>query len=268
MYGFPRPFRYKTDLDTTINNIVYQTVIKYELFPVTPAPCPPFYVDTTLQNTTIYLREDTTTRTVYYYDPFSQTDELLFDFSLQQGDSILIASATPNTYFYVDTLYNVITADGISRKFFQCLERPWLGTTGGFCIEGLGGAMGIFGPFNGFEEGYWIMCISDLNQAPILGGFGDLTHFYDCYNFTTGLTQFEVPNNLITVSPIPATDFIKINNLPPNTTISIRNVLGNLILKKASQNDAEIDVSNLKSGMYFLIIEDDSFIKQTRFVKL
>ena len=268
MYGYPKPFRYKTDLDTTINNVVYQTVIKYELFPATPAPCPPFYIDTVLQNTIIYLREDTAGQKVYYYNTFSQTDVLLFDFSLQQGDSIFVPSITPNTYFYVDTLYNIVTADGITRKYFQCDEKPWLGTTGGFYIEGLGGAMGIFGPFNTFEEGYWLMCISDLNQSPIVGSFGDLTHFYDCYNFTTGFPENNDPGNGITLSPNPATDFINISNLPFNTAITIRNALGEIIAEHTFSSDTRLDISNYEPGLYFLTVEHNSINKASLFIKM
>jgi len=59
-----------------------------------------------------------------------------------------------------------------------------------------------------------------------------------------------------TVSPNPANDFVNISiqNSNDEVTLKIIDVLGNEILSERLRNTKKIDVSNLKSGIYFVTI--------------
>ncbi len=260
IFGVNGPVRYKIGGDTIINSTIYKQMNGYAFHLFTPG-CTSFYVDTISQQLPIYLREDTLNKQVFSFNSFSQTDMLLFDFSLQQHDSIYLPGSN-NNYFYVDTLYTITTNDGISRKYFECFPRPNQATTGGYYIEGLGGAMGPFErPFNVFEEGYWVLCISDINESPIYGASGL------CFNFATGISFNDEPARILNVYPIPSSERIFIENFPLNSSITIVNPLGEIIQEIMTLSEPEINISKFKSGIYFMIIESDNKFTRATFVK-
>jgi len=101
--------------------------------------------DTLIHNDTVYtilyeqnsiitlLREDTLTKKIYrrnFYNPFWDKEEILYDFSMQVGDSILME----NHWYWVDSIKN-FNIFGIERKVFYIYNIIW--------IEGIGSLAGI-----------------------------------------------------------------------------------------------------------------------------
>ena len=65
----------------------------------------------------------------------------------------------------------------------------------------------------------------------------------------------------IQLAPNPASNTITISNLAPKTSITITNLLGEVVIKEeAAGNSKVIDVSRLPNGMYF--INQRKFVKQ------
>ena len=260
-FGVGGPDRYAIGNDTLISGIIYKQIVGYNFILTSPSGCPPFFVDTVLQTFDFYIREDTVTQKVYRYNTTSQLDELLFDYSLQQSDSIYLPGST-NIYFYVDTLYTVVTPDGISRRYFESYPRPNLGTTGGYYIEGLGGAMGPFErPYHLFEEGYWVLCISTINGNPIWPAM------VSCYNFATNLVEQEVITDEISIYPSPSSESIFMRNVLPNSIYTIYNITGDKFGPNKIEQGGIVNISMLKSGMYFIKIESDNKISVVKFIK-
>lgn len=263
IFGVSGPVRYALGNDTIFNSTVYKQVIGFAFEPFSPSGCPPFVVDTVSQPYDYYLREDTVSKKVYSFNPLSQVESLLFDFSLQLHDSIFLPSfLTPNTYFYVDTLYTIVTSDGISRKFYECFQHPNQGTTGGYYIEGLGGAMGPFmRPYYGFEEGYWVLCISDLNESTIYGSTGI------CFNFNTGIIDPESSKETVSVYPVPANEYIFLNTTSAYSSYRIYNILGEIVNTSKLTTDSKIDISNFEPGIYYIIFNFGNKMDSVRFIK-
>lgn len=263
-YGVSGPVRYALSGDTIINAILYKQLKGFSSDPFNPGGCPPFFFDTVSQNLDIFLREDTAAKRVYKYDINSLQEELLFDFSLQQGDSIYLPCfISPNIYFYVDTLYSIITPDGISRNYFECYPRPWQGTTGGFFIEGLGGSMGPFErPYNVFEEGYWLLCVSNLNLLSLYGGA------FHCFNFTTGIHIDDLQTEDLVIQPNPVINTITLKNLQLSSSVIITDISGRVIYKNEKITENQIDVAFLKAGLYTVTLSSSGWRRQLRFVKM
>lgn len=260
-FGVGGPDRYFIGGDTTINGVDYKQILGYNFQTFTPAPCPPFYVDTVSQSFDFYIREDTIGMKVYRYNTSSQLDELQFDYSLQQNDSIYLPGST-NIYFYVDTLYSIITSDGVTRKYFECFPRPNQGTTGGYYIEGLGGAMGPFErPYHLFEEGYWVLCISDLNESPIFPAAAS------CFTFTTSLMQQESSTEGLTINPIPTSESITIRNVSLNSSFIIYDMFGEEVERNKLSHGHTINISRYKAGIYLIILQSDKIISAAKFIK-
>ena len=262
------PYRYSLDGDTTINGSVYKKFKAYSFYSlqIQPSPnCPPLAIQTftsTSQFNYGFLREDTTARKVYTYDVNSSIENLLYDFNAQIGDTLNYIN---NGYFIVDTIYNIVTIDGKTRKFVG--SNTFGNTSNDYFIEGLGGIAGPFHyPFSVFEFGPWLMCISDLNQNQIYQP--NLNVF--CYNFTTGINS--IPNDQYTlkIEPNPSADYVNIvvNPLFGNIVqVLFYDLLGNVVL--SSKKSSKISTKNLRNGIYFVkVMNDNGRIATVKFQKL
>ena len=84
------------------------------------------------------------------------------------------------------------------------------------------------------------------------------------------LAVSDVDKNQIQISPIPAKDFIYINNIAEkNLTAEFLDFSGRVILEgKVAENDKSIDVTSLKSGNYILFLKkDDIKIMSQKIIK-
>lgn len=86
-------------------------------------------------------------------------------------------------------------------------------------------------------------------------------HYFEQYqsNFCTLTTQTieETPENYIRVYPNPASDYLELTAPFQQLDLSIQNYLGQIVLRK-KWTGSPIDISELKSGFYFLIIKQDN----------
>ncbi len=253
------PWRYKFNGDTVINDILYSKFIGYEHFSInhpSPPKCIPFYIDTNFTSEPLFfIREDTVNRKVYRYDGYNGGDLLWYDFSAEQGDTILYPFYGE---FVVDTVFEIITNDGVNRKYFECDD-----VFNGFYIEGIGGTGGPFGePFYYFEAGTWLMCVKD-HQDQIIWGT-------ECYDFTTSISYPKKINHDMTIYPNPAFSSITIESLTTpsqNSFISISNTSGQqLITQEISNLRTEIDISNLPAGIYIVKLQSGKGIVTQKLV--
>ena len=83
--------------------------------------------------------------------------------------------------------------------------------------------------------------------------------------------KVDVEENQFRLSSNPVNDVLEISFLGKNKTkeIFIYDSIGNLILNESSeQNQIAIDVSQLKSGVYILKINENKRIKSSKFIKI
>lgn len=73
------------------------------------------------------------------------------------------------------------------------------------------------------------------------------------------LSLNEYKNELIELFPNPASDLIKIKGTIISNSFEIYNILGNVVLKGITEK--EIDISNLKKGIYFIKLEKGKTLK-------
>jgi hypothetical protein len=79
-------------------------------------------------------------------------------------------------------------------------------------------------------------------------------------------------NSSIAVYPNPATQllFVKCTAVSNASNISVMDILGNLVLSQpinAQQSTAQVDITNLAAGMYFVKVTSETFSYVTKFVK-
>ncbi len=83
---------------------------------------------------------------------------------------------------------------------------------------------------------------------------------------TSGVNSDLESTNTISVYPNPATDIISINN-ESAAKVNITNLVGRIVLTETIDPNATINISSLKSGIYFISIETTDKINSVRFIK-
>jgi hypothetical protein len=132
---------YFTGNDTVIGGHTYNQSRQYYFESIyQPGPlCPPFIIDNVSYSTSIYIREDTVAKKVFIYDnSFTQPDQLLYDFTLENGDT-LHSLYNGNDSFVVSSIENVTLLDGEIRRMFIFNNNDFE-----YYIESLGGSQGLF----------------------------------------------------------------------------------------------------------------------------
>lgn len=250
------PHRYYFLGDTIINNTVYAKAYQMELITTyPPVNCPPFSVDT---NSTVvqyyFLREDTLEKKVWRYDSYNDYEMLLYDFSLEIGDTLY-----PHPWFptLIDTVYEITTTDGLVRKKFEF--GP--GGESGYYIEGIGGVAGIFSdPFYIFETGSWLMCVKDINGNIIMDIDGS------CFDFITSTAETK-RNPKINIFPNPFSESITIKSPLSELHVIIYNQYGIAVINKDLGSEHIIDLSNLRKGIYLLkILKNNNLIYSEKII--
>jgi hypothetical protein len=79
----------------------------------------------------------------------------------------------------------------------------------------------------------------------------DLSGIRKAY-FTAPQDIVEVENQQLTIYPNPAKDVLRIENIADNQEVSIYSINGALLKKVIVSDDAEINISELRPGMYVI----------------
>jgi hypothetical protein len=230
------PRRYKfTDNDTVLGGVTYRICNEFRLLGV-PGPgimtCPPFMADT-LADALIFMREDTTERKVFIYDEesYPQVDQLLYDFTLNIGDTLQSYFASTSYPLILDTIFDVILDNGDSRREYL-FSSDWLGSNIGY-IEGVGGINGIATPLYRFESpGNSLYCLKKDDDI-VLG------NMYCDFYFVGVKDQKDIS---VSVYPNPSEDFVNVEleNVTGKVMFEILDIKGTILFSR--------ELKALKSG--------------------
>jgi hypothetical protein len=249
--------------DSIINGHNYQLCKSFHLHGI-PGPgtmmCPPFVVDTNF-STDYWLREDTIARKVYIYDYFGvpTTDQLLYDFTLEVGDTLKSYYACQGYTLILSAIETVTLHNGESRKKFVFQE----GLYNIFYIEGIGGGLGIVQPLVMFEhQNRTLYCVKEGSED--IWGEECSTVFADIENET---------ETAILIFPNPVEDILNVNlsDFPESTLYSFEvfDLNSNLILiAKLSASKNVISLTNLPPGFYFYKIKGKSCLRNGKLLKM
>lgn len=232
---------YKLQGDTIINNKSYKVIYSSR--------------DSLMQYWTkdnSFIRVDSIKK-VYQYD--SEAEKLIYDFSLQLGDSIEVGSQ--GFYAKVDSTDSILI-NGQYRK--RIIFDPWFNE---FWIEGIGSSSSPFNPFvNKFvsDISFELLCVKDndtlLYQNPIHD---------NCYwGFIDGVHEIDNQKDykiIIYPMPIHTSATIINENTSKPWTAKIINNLGQVIANYFVRDNSFIfSTEDINPGLYFLIVISDNRI--------
>lgn len=237
--------------DTTINTVSYTKLYK--------SP------DSTLINWELcgLCREES--NRVFKWDDDLQTEILLYDFNLVQGDSIIIQ----DPYHFEDSLaIKVDTVEytsyfGFLRKTIQLTVYGFFGSEANKCyedtwIEGIGSIYGLlrFVPYCwiGVEHEELLLCVYDTSGMVFQS---EMASNFDCY-IASGSGIEENAGQIVTVFPNPAKDILHIDGAC-NSVIEIYSITGQLQKTLVSTDEKTlVSLSGFTNGIYIVKIINTS----------
>lgn len=235
--------KYYTDGDTIINSNTYVKLKKMEIPAINDVSIYPTYTGA--------IRQDTLNKKIYVVLTDSTTERILYDFSLQVGDtinSVLHDLASDCVGFNVETISSIdsILINGNYHKRFNvqgsCNSVSY--------IEGIGSDYGLIFPNRLDEKESHLTCTkvngqtyypSNTSQCDLITSIGSLHNVF-----------------VVDIFPNPTADEVNIvlsNKINLSASIIIYNTLGEIIIQeKMSTNEKKLDISTLPNGLYFLKI--------------
>lgn len=246
---------YYTDGDTLVNNKTYKILDGYH------------YI-----NRNLLLRENTSEKKVYItiLEPQFAEDLLLYDFSLDVGDSIeMLNPITPfptnGGYFLLDSINMLPLGNGNYYRHFYFSPTPsnTVSTQNAIWVEGVGSLSIINAP-----GGY-----PDINAVGHLScSFKNSELFYSnldsinaCQPTILGIPEMiESLKDIQLFSKTEKNHFLLTNTQKVNS-ISVFGLTGKLIkaIAPKNQSNLNLDLSTFKSGIYILKVKQSNYKQKT-----
>ncbi len=216
-----------------------------------------------------YIREDTLSGKVWYRGqtltgpPFHTEiwpkEFLLFDFSLQPGDSfdvnLYLDNDTNKVYSKVDSVKLI---NGSKYIYFNKTHPQWHLSNiiePYVMIEGVGGNMGPLWKSRAMEANiYFQQYLLCYYKDGVQTDYRNQRYNGDCYGYT-GIDKTGEGRTKPQVYPNPATSSIYVNNAVPGSGLAIFNTLGQCIVREILQNNQQhIDMSSFPTGIYLIYL--------------
>ncbi len=236
---------YRVNQDSFFNNFNYQKI--------TPG----------LVSSSAFVRKDST-RKIFLYDLELQSDRMIYDFSLNQGDTLRLYK--PVSFFQgEDTLKLVVDSTdsvvyGVARKrmFMRCITGAYCSWfTNDVVIEGIGSLN------SHFLSPYIYEFLFIPGDAFRLLNFEENGNTYSFSDSCGTVDIPEISSNNIKIFPNPANSTLHVTGATLENTFSLYNFLGQQILQQTFTNTATINTEQLAVGIYFYELRNDKGIIKT-----
>lgn len=225
-----------------------------------------------------FCREDTMTGRIYRYNPNMNEEVLVCDMSLSVGDTFLFQVISDDYYGMEEThvVDSVYYLDG--RKVVH-FNKPSFDAYTWYLfrseyfelafIEGIGTTAGPFGTTPGYFESEYSSALLCVHQGDSLLYMAnpEVGCYYDAASVENRTSQKK-----ITLYPNPANDHLTISTEDAaeiSGSIFILNTAGIVVYSGVfNNNSADIDISELSSGVYVLRLENKDGVSVKKFVKM
>lgn len=208
-----------------------------------------------------YIRTDSA-RT---YINFNGQEELLFDFSLQVGDTLPVTHNNWSPNVVIDSIDSVMVAGKNLKRFHISDNTGGLNST--WIIEGIGHEQGLLEPMNlMMDAGFYFDCYAE-DHIPVFpeGSTCELN---------VNVNEMPATDEKIVISPNPSNgDFKIILNADAEKELNVilTGITGNFVLTdtwhvKQGLNENQINLSGASAGIYMLIIQNGNSLIRRKIV--
>jgi len=211
-----------------------------------------------------FLREDTATAKVFFYNFSDSSDILLYDFSKFSGDTIQdvavwatqMAPGTPilTVDLKITNTTTILAGDGSVRKKYS-LEFAGTTLQANDMIEGIGSSGGLLTP-NYISESEWtsLVCHGSFQPAQSIYHFANTQNPLTPCDYLTGMSVRNVKQENYTVFPNPASGSIWIKSRSEGQ-VRILNLTGQCVFaKKLELGLSEVGLHSYPLGYYLFEI--------------
>lgn len=193
------------------------------------------------------IRQDQPAKKVFFVPPLSNSEQLLYDFTMQVGDTVKGYAGSTNTPFLPDVILSIdsVLVGGNYRKRWKTdsYYNPYF-------IEGIGSAYGMIerSPGNVTDmPGYLVTCFSQngITLHPATATNCDL--------ILTSVSTIQENSSQVKISPNPSTGIFTIQNKEAEISyIEICNIFGEIVYAETVKSKMhEIKLEDKSRGIYF-----------------
>lgn len=200
------------------------------------------------------IREEN--KRIYTRGLFNNTEYLLYDFSLQLGDTLFLNISNSDTLilFSIDSIE---LDNNTFRKQFQFFGFNEFSSDTFFHVEGLGNLeYGYTSPLGREMIDFYIetSCIFSSNEV-FYKKFNVETE--DCYKLENSTSIEEIDNNEFLIFPNPTQNILHFEKELRNTKVMIFSLSGQKMFEAKDFSVERLDVSFLEKGVYYLKLEGE-----------
>jgi hypothetical protein len=198
-------------------------------------------------------RNDTIEKKVWYVFPDDNTEQLLYDFNLQIGDTLPVKFGYPFGIGIITNIDAIVLDDGLHKRFE--VFREFYGDF--YIIEGVGSTIGLIlnipppGVIDPFD--IILRCFS-INGNPIY--MNPIPGLANCDTAYLDIKNYHQNKIGISLYPNPVNEQLTVKCNDLNIThIQIIDVTGRAIIDVIPKNDEQeiiLDVRSLPAGLYFI----------------
>lgn len=206
------------------------------------------------------MRQNTSQKKVYFIPPWAAQEELLYDFDLNLGDTLVSS--------YINYLPNYVSAIDSTLIGNNYHQRFWLsyGSLNNYIniVEGIGGSMGLLSELiPPFEMINTLICVT-INSIPVYPDTATICEL------ASEINEIPAPQTSIVLSPNPATDFINItNSFTSPMQITVFSAYGAVVHRTTLAKDARatIDLSAWADGIYLVTAQSGKNFVSRKVIK-
>ncbi|MGV8964265.1 MAG: T9SS type A sorting domain-containing protein [Candidatus Saccharimonadaceae bacterium] len=195
------------------------------------------------------IRQDVSNKKVYYVSPSQSAEQLLYDFTMEPGDTVKgYLESFNNPPDIVTEIDSVLVGDTYRKRWFinPCYEI--------YLIEGIGSTFGLLQPSPGCAtdmDFYSLTCFNQDGQTQ----YPDPSS--EC-QLITSINDIDFISDAVRVFPNPSSGSftIDIGNNKNIVKIRLANMIGNIVYQKDIVGQNNINIAALPNGAYILTIID------------
>ncbi len=205
------------------------------------------------------IRQDSINRKVFIIPPAALTEELLYDFTMQVGDTVQGYIETYHARDVVESIDTVLVGNNYRKR--------WKINSGYniYFIEGIGSTYGLVEPSPGTIVDAPDFSISCFRQ-------NNITIYPDTVSsceLITSVKPVEAQNDQLKMYPNPShgsitIEFDKSMNIKE---IRLTDLPGKIILEQQTGGRTKMEITNLQNGLYILtVIDKDNYLTNKKII--
>jgi hypothetical protein len=262
-----REMSYVTSGDTTIGGITYCKLNRSSYY-ISSAYYSGVHYYSSIYEGTSYagsFRNDSINRRVYFMPVDSSNEKLLYDFSLQVGDTVgdwWNSDYNPMMYTIIIEAEDSVLINGAYRRRLKLTETA---NDPGYLIEGIGSTYGLLNPLTYFENFGSLECFN-VNGQTLYPDAASACLLID------KITE-QSPSSLFNIHPNPVKEllYISASEIALGYHYEITDYTGKITqtgnLNLTEGTEQTINITNLPAGFYFLSVTNDTRTQCSRFIK-